>query len=189
MARVGSGLSLRAVADACGTSHQQVLRFEQGQLGRVAIADLGAWFAVVGMDLVIRAYPAGDPIRDSGQQRLLQRLRVGIHVDLTWTTEVVLPIHGDQRAWDAVIRGRGWWIAVEAETVLDDLQALERRIARKVRDGGSPQVLLLISDTRRNRQAIAAAPSAFIGYDRDARSVLALLSAGRDPDRSALVFR
>lgn len=188
LARVGSGISLRAVGAATSTSHQQVLRFERGELDRASIADLGAWCAVVGLDLVIRAYPSGDPIRDVAQQRLIGRLRRRLQPELRWRTEVPLPVGGDLRAWDAVISGRTWSIAVEAETVLDDLQALERRLTLKQRDGGAERVILLIADTTRNRRAITAAPAAFAGFDRRARRLLAALARGDEPDGSALLL-
>lgn len=144
--------------------------------------------AAVGLDVRLRAYVAGDPIRDAGQQRLLGRLRRRAHPGLGWGTEVPLPIDGDRRAWDALIRGAGWLAAVEAETVLDDLQAVERRVALKQRDGGVDHVILLVADTRRNRRALAAAPHAFAGFSRDARTVLRALGAGRDPGCSAVLF-
>jgi hypothetical protein len=64
-ARRNAGLSSRDVARATRTSHQQVLRFEAGLLTGASIADVGAWCAVVGLDLVVRAFPGGDPIRDA----------------------------------------------------------------------------------------------------------------------------
>jgi len=95
---------------------------------------------------------------------------------------------GERRAWDAVIGGAGWRIAVEAETVIEDVQALERRLALKRRDGGIEQVILLIAETRRNRRAVAAAPSAFADLDRDARAILHALKKGADPGANALLF-
>lgn len=187
-ARVGAGLSLRSVAAVAGTSHQQVLRFERGRTAHLSVRDVGAWCSTVGLDLVLRAYPAGDPIRDAGQQRLLDRLRPHVHASLRCRTEVPLPIHGDLRAWDLLIEGPDWRIGVEGETVLDDLQALERRLRRKGRDGGMEHVILLVADTRRNRRAIAAAPAAFAGFSRDPRATLSALRAGLDPGRSAIVF-
>ena len=77
----------------------------------------------------LRAYPAGDPIRDAGHTRLLDRLRRDLASGLQWRSEVPLPIEGDLRAWDAVIGGPGWRLMVEAETLIDDVQALERRLA------------------------------------------------------------
>lgn len=104
------------------------------------------------------------------------------------TTEVPLPIATDLRAWDAVIEGADWRRPVEAETVLDDIQALERRLALKVRDGRVDGVILVVADTRRNRRALAAAPVAFAVFDRNARRILRNLAAGRDPGGSSLVL-
>jgi hypothetical protein len=103
-------------------------------------------------------------------------------------TEVPLPIESDLRAWDAVVRGADWSRPTEAETVLDDIQALERRLALKVRDGGVDGVILVIADTGRNRRALAAAPGSFLGFDRNARRVLSALAKGRDPGGSALIL-
>jgi len=86
-----------------------------------------------------------------------------------------------------MILGGMWAAAVDAETVLDDLQALERRVSLKQRDSGHPHVILLVADTRRNRRALRAAPGAFSGYDRDARRVLRALRRGEDPGTSAIV--
>ena len=107
---------------------------------------------------------------------------------LRWQTEVGLPIDGDKRAWDGLLSGRGWRVAVEAETVLDDLQALERRIELKRRDGGIEHVVLVVADTRRNRQALRASPGAFAAYARNARAVLRAIRAGADPGCSAIVL-
>jgi transcriptional regulator with XRE-family HTH domain len=188
VARTGVGLSVRDVARATRTSHQQVLRFENGRLPTASIEDVGAWCAVVGLDLVVRAYPGGDPIRDVGQQRVLDRLKARLHADLTWRTEVPLPLISDRRAWDAVITGRGWAVHVEAETVLADLQALQRRMELKRRDGGATHVILLVSDTTRNRRALAAAPAALVGFDRDSRSILRALGNGEAIERDGLVL-
>ena len=144
--------------------------------------------ATVGLELRLRAYPAGDPIRDAGQQRLIARLRARVPEGLTWRTEVPLPIEGDLRAWDAVIQGNGWSVAVEAETVLDDLQATERRLTLKIRDGGVERIILLVADTRRNRRALEAAPGAFATFSRDVRRTLAPLADGRAPDRNGIVI-
>jgi hypothetical protein len=165
------------------------MRFENGELERISIPDLGSWCAVVGLDLSLRAYPGGDPIRDAGQARLLERLRRELHPSLRWRTEVPLPIPGDLRAWDAVISGAGWRLPVEAETVLTDIQALERRLTLKQRDGGVDHVLLLVADTPRNRRARAGAPASLAAFGANPRDVFAALRAGRDPQASAVIFR
>ncbi len=180
-------MSLRAVGAATGIDHARIWRFERGQFGELTTPDIVAIGAVVGLDVRLRAFPAGDPIRDAGQLRLLQRLRARLHPSLRWSTEVPLAIDGDHRAWDAVIRGIGWQIAVEAETALDDLQALERRLSLKRRDGGEDHVILLVAATPRNRRALAGAPAAFGDIPRNARATLAALGRGVDPGTGSIV--
>jgi transcriptional regulator with XRE-family HTH domain len=187
-ARTSHGLSLRTVSAAAGIDHTRLWRFERGAATELTLADVAAVGAVLGLDVRLRAYPASDPIRDAGQQRLLERLHARLHPGLRWQTEVPLPIEGDRRAWDALIRGECWACGIEAETVLSDVQAVERRLALKIRDGGVDRVILLVADTRRNRRALAGAPAAFTWLDRDARSVLRALGAAEQPSESAIVF-
>ena len=186
-ARRGSGLSREDVGKACGLSRTGIQRLESGTR-RSTIRDLSAFGAAVGLDVRLRAYPAGDPIRDAGQIRLLERLRLRLHPSLRWSTEVPLPIEGDPRAWDALIRGHGWREPVEAETVLDDLQALERRLTLKQRDGGEDHAILLVADTTRNRRALAAAPGAFADLPLRTRAILAALRRGADPGAGGIVI-
>ena len=185
-ARRGAGLSRQAVATACGLSRSAVERLELGAR-RSTVQELAAIGAAVGLDVRLRAYPAGDPIRDASQQRLLERLRLRLHPSLGWATEVPIPLAGDRRAWDALIRGADWRAGVEAETVLDDLQDVERRLHLKQRDGTVDHVILLVADTRRNRRALAAGSAAFSGLTDDGRALLAALGAGRSPGSSAIV--
>jgi transcriptional regulator with XRE-family HTH domain len=187
-ARRAAGLSLRAVGLACGVGKSTIARIESGATRTVDVRLLAAIGAAVGLDIRIRAYPAGDAIRDAGQQRLLGRLRARLDPSLTWHGEVPLPIGQDLRAWDAMIRGAGWHVVVEAETVLDDLQALERRMALKLRDGGEAHVILLVADTRRNRRVLGAAPGAFSTLTRDARATLRALAAGVNPGGGGIVI-
>ena len=187
LARVGAGLSQGDVGRAIGASHARVGRFERGEVEYPGLEFLGAYCAAVGLELTLRAYPAWDPIRDAGQSRLLERFRRRIHASLGWATEVPLPLLGDLRAWDALIRGRTWRIGVEGETVLNDAQAVERRLALKRRDGAVDHVILLLADTARNRRALAAAPAAFVGLPLRTREVLAALRDGRDPGQSGIV--
>ena len=185
-------MSLRDVAAASGASHQQLARFERGDLERVSIAELGAWCAIVGLDLSIRAYPAGDPIRDRAQLALLERFRARLHPSLRWRTEVPLPIERDLRAWDAEVSGRTperWRIRVEAETNVADGQALERRLQLKIRDDPVGHVVLLVSETRSNRQAIRRLKDGLREtLPLDAREMMAALGTGRDPGASGVVI-
>jgi transcriptional regulator with XRE-family HTH domain len=186
-ARQGAGLSRETVGRSCGMSRTIIERIEAGSRP-TTVREFAAFGAVVGMDVRLRAYVGGDPIRDAGQQRLLGRLRPRLHVSLRWSTEVPLPIEGDLRAWDALIQGPGWRVGVEAETVLDDIQALERRLALKRRDGAVDHVILVVADTKRNRRAFASAATAFGDLPLRTREILAGLRDGRDPGQGGIVI-
>jgi len=187
-ARRSVGLSHAVLGDACRVDRSTASRTANGRIREPNLRLLAGMAATVGLELRLRAYPAGDAIRDAGQQRLIARFRARVPDGLIWQTEVPLPIEGDLRAWDAVIHGNGWSVAVEAETVLDDLQATERRLSLKIRDGGVERVILLVADTRRNRRALEAAPGAFATFSRDVRRTLAPLADGRAPDRNGIVI-
>jgi transcriptional regulator with XRE-family HTH domain len=188
---VAAGLSLRDAAAASGASRSQLWRFERGDTDRVAISELGAWFSVLGMDVVMRAYPAGDPIRDRAQLALLERLRARLHPTLRWRTEVPLPIDGDLRAWDAEIRATPpdrWRVRVEAETRIADAQALERRLALKRRDDPDGHVILLVADTRANRAVLAGLRDGLRAtLPLGQRAIMAALAAGHEPGGSGIV--
>ena len=117
----------------------------------------------------------------AGQQRLIARLRARLPEDTDLADGGAAPDRGRRCAPGMPSStGTGWSVAVEAETVLDDLQATERRLSLKVRDGGIERVILLVADTRRNRRALDAAPGAFAAFSRDGRRI-----AGRSRGRPA----
>jgi hypothetical protein len=87
-----------------------------------------------------------------------------------------------------VIDGSSVDAMVEAETRLDDLQALERRVRIKQRDMGVRRVILLVADTRHNRAVLAAHPSLVEDFPISTRACLAALRDGRDPGGDAIVL-
>lgn len=186
IARRSSGLSLRAIAEPCRLSKSQVQRIEHGAVRGPSLEAVMCIASVVGLEIAIRTYPRGDPLRDAGHLRLLERFRRELHPTLKWRTEVPLPIAGDMRAWDALVSGPGWQMPVEAETVLDDVQALERKLALKMRDGGFDHVILLVADTPRNRRCLKAAP--LNAFPAATRAFLAALRQGADPGASSVVI-
>jgi transcriptional regulator with XRE-family HTH domain len=115
-ARVNRNLTLQEVGRAVGVSIATASRLERGVLEHVDVMLLARMCAVVGLDLSVKAYPGGEPIRDSAQLALLRDFRALLHPSVDWATEVPLPGIGDPRAWDALIRGAGWRSGVEAET-------------------------------------------------------------------------
>jgi len=188
LARNRHGLSLRLVASQVAISPSQLSRVERGLAEHAELMMLARLAAVVGLDLVARAYPGTSPIRDSRHGQLLGRLRTRIHPGLGWATEVALPGHGDQRSWDAMVRGTNWRYGIEAEMNPIDGQALLRRIHLKQRDGDVTGVILLLPETRTTRQfrsefAVLLATE----FSIHPRRALACLAVGRDPGGNTLI--
>jgi transcriptional regulator with XRE-family HTH domain len=188
-ARLGAGLTQRQVAAAVGISHAELSRIERGEASWVSYETLVMLGAVLGLDLPLRTFPAGEPIRDIAQLTLLAKLRGLLPDGLRWRTEVPLAIPGDRRAWDAVIEGRGWRVPVEAESRLRDVQACSRRVALKGRDDQSAVVILLVADTRHNRRVLRlAGPDLAAEFPVTGAKVLAGLTKGAPPSESGIVL-
>jgi len=186
--RTNGGLSLRTAGSAADMSHAQFGRIERGALNQLTVDQASRACAAVGLRLVVRAYPDGEPIADRAQLALLARFRARLPEGARWLTEVPIPIPGDRRAWDAVATVGGTRFAVEAETRLRDLQALERRIALKQRDGDIEIVVLVVNDTVTNRRALADQRETLRGrFPQDGRGILLALRAGRAPVASGIV--
>jgi len=170
-------------------SSSEVSRIELGQAQHVPFVALALIASVVGLDLPLRTYPAGEPIRDAAQLALLAKLRALVPPNLRWRTEAPPTIPGDRRAWDAVIEGRGWRLPVDAESRLRDVQAFSRRLALKQRDDRSACVVLLVADTRHNRHVLRlAGPDLAAAFPTPGRAALAALSIGERPPGSAIVL-
>lgn len=194
LARRGVGLSLAAVGIEVGLSRSHVARIERAQVPNVGTQHLVRIGAVLGLDVRVRAYPGGDPLRDAGQVRLGIRFRGRVHQAVRIRSERLLPDVGDGRAWDQWLDR---WPAgsdpsgmpAELETRIGDYQALMRRLHRKMRDGGVDSVLLIVADTPGNRRAVdAAGPQVAADFPVSARMALASLAAGERPPGSALIF-
>ena len=188
-ARLAAGLSQLAAGGAAGMSHAQLGRIERGELRELTVDQLSRACAAVGLKLAVRAYPDGDPVRDVAQLALLDRFRSYLPTGTRWRTEVPLPIPGDRRAWDGLASLGNMTLAVEAETRIRDIQALERRLGLKARDGGLEKLLLVVSDTRSNRQVVAAHRETLRPLlPLDGRDVLHALRAGRLPEASGILL-
>ena len=110
---------------------------------------LSILLAIVGLDLSVRAYPGGHPLRDEGHRRVRERARALLPGSAPWQTEVPVAGRGDLRAWDAMTRLWGLRVAIEVELRPSDLQALERRLAltlENMRRFGAGEPLLNVVD-------------------------------------------
>jgi hypothetical protein len=169
-------------------SHAQFGRIERGVLEDLTVAQASRAGLAVGLRLASRYYPDGDPVRDRAQLAVLERFRRRLPPGADWWTEVPLPIAGDRRAWDALLRLAGRRAGCEAETRITDVQSLERRLALKLRDGGADILILLVSDTRWNRGVLAAHREALRALlPLDGRDVLRSLAGGQLPAGNGLI--
>jgi len=187
--RLAHGLGQDVVAAALGISRSQYSRIERGLSPELSIEMAARLFAVLGQALSVRTFPAGDPIRDAAQAALLERLHARCHRSIRWRTEVPFPIPGDLRAWDATAVCEGCRVGVEAETRLHDLQALHRRLNLKERDGGMDRMVLLVLDSRSNREVVRSHREEFaLRFPIPGTRAIELLAAGVDPGGNALIL-
>jgi transcriptional regulator with XRE-family HTH domain len=188
-ARLQASLTQCELGAAVGVSASAISRIELGESPHVAFETLARLGAALGLDVVLRAYPNGDAVRDAAQLALLARFRACLPASVRHRAEVPLGIPGDRRAWDDVIDGLGWWLPVEAESRLRDVQALHRRISLKCRDAGADCVLLVVADTRHNRHVLRMYSAEFAtAFPVPGRVALASLRAGRRPEGNAVVL-
>ncbi len=189
MARVARGLSQESVGRALGVSAATVSRLEHGGAENASLRILHRAASIVGLELSARLFPGGQPLRDGAHVSLLERLRARLGAGLAWRTEVPLPAPGDQRAWDALIRGATFRMGVEAETRPIDAQALDRRLALKQRDGGVDHVCLLLADTRHVRSFVRLYGDQLrASFPVPGRLALAALERGVDPGGGTVIM-
>lgn len=190
-ARRAAGLSMADVAKAVGVSVDTIRRLERGEPGTCTIDLIARVAEVVGLQLAASLHPNGDAVRDRGQLALLDRFRTRLGPKARLRTEVPIPIAGDLRSADAVLDVMGddgpEDVLIEAETHLDDVQLVERRGAAKQRDLGAKRLVLLVADTRHNREVVRQHPELRERFPIGARRALAALAAGDDPGGDALV--
>jgi transcriptional regulator with XRE-family HTH domain len=188
LARLDRNLALADVARALTWSRSKASRVERNRMPNVSVTDLTRFGAAVGLEMSIRFYAGPHPVRDAAHIRLLQRFRARLNPGIRCTFEAPFPNPGDQRAWDAFLRGAGWTCGVEGETGPRDGQALNRRMSLKLRDGGADQILLVLPNTRRVRAFLAeAGPLLRATFDGEPRTVLARLAAGQSPSANAII--
>jgi transcriptional regulator with XRE-family HTH domain len=187
-ARLDGATSLRDAAARVGISHSQLGRIERGQVRRLTVDQLSRACAAVGLALAVRGHPGSGAALDAAQLALLGRLRAQLPLGVAVRTEVPLPIPGDRRAWDTVLELDPNPTPVEAETRLRDIQALDRRVALKLRDSEFDLVLLLVNDTAHNRALLELHREDLrTSLPLDSRSILRALRKGRTPEASGIV--
>lgn len=144
---------------------------------------------MLGLELSAGLHPLGDPIRDRGHQALISRFRSQLSPAWRVAAEVPLPLPGDARSWDLLLKIGAQLIGVEAETRIRDVQLIVRRIRLRERDGGADEIVLALSASRTNRTLVNELREA-LGprYGTSPRSTLVALRAGAALSGSGVIL-
>jgi transcriptional regulator with XRE-family HTH domain len=187
-ARGGAGLTLAEVANAAGISAAELSRIERGLAPWLDVLAASRICAIVGLDVAVRAYPGGDPLRDRVHVPMFAAFRSVLGPGLRLRAEV--PVSGSAlRAWDGTVADAHDEAAVELESRVSDAQALVRRVTLKKRDSGIDRVILVVLDTRTNRLAMrAATPLLETEFPLQDRAIRRALAAGAVPSASGILL-
>jgi transcriptional regulator with XRE-family HTH domain len=187
-ARIEGSISQQQVARSIGRSDAWVSWTESGRNAGLSVIDLSQMMACVGLDLSVRCYPAGGGLRDRAQLEIVQRFVSMVVPPWRWNSEVPIPVRGDLRAWDGVLRGV-CSIGVDAESRIHDLQAVDRRVMLKLRDSDVDRAVILVPATRSNRAALRlVATNVADNYPITSHRALEALRAGQDPGGNSIII-
>jgi hypothetical protein len=173
-------------------SQASVSRLEAGDL-KLAVSIATRAFAALGMQLVLKAYPAdGIGLRDSGQLALAEQIRTLAHP--SWRALLEAPTGEGRQAADVLFIGPGAGIHLELDSALADFQAQLRsghlkRDALQARLGIRLAFVLVLRDTARNRTA--AQPHAAVirqALPAGSREVVAAIRSGIPLERDGLLW-
>lgn len=187
-ARIRSGLSQRAVAKALGISAATISRVERALVLNLTITHLARHASAVGMVVRADVLPAGAPIRDAGQLKVVNRLEPHVGAPFVWIIEMPVGPH-DLRAFDAGAIAPGCRIGFDVWSRVRDVQGQARASRRKQLDAGLDRLILVFGDTWTNRRAVSDAGEALRrAFPLTSRRVLGALRAGRDPGGDGIIF-
>jgi transcriptional regulator with XRE-family HTH domain len=186
-ARRAAGVSQAFVARTAGLTQSHVSRVERAARTSPRVDELARHAAALGTRISLKVYPEGEPVRDAGQLRLLRRFRARLPDTIAWRSEVPVGGYGDLRAWDVVLDA-DLGVAVDAETRLHDIQALQRRCETKWRDSELDRVVLLVAATPHNRAVLREHRLALAStFPLDTAAVMRALTAGVAPPKNGIV--
>lgn len=150
--------------------------------------DLIRFGAAIGLKVYLKTYPGGRRPLDAGQLALLASFNARLHPTWTRRLEVVVPIEGDLRAADEVIRIAACSCSVEAITRLADVQKQTRDGRAKQRDLKADRLILVVKGSHANRRLMRAAGRVLDdAFPISTRAALRALSTGEDPGGDCLV--
>ena len=183
------GLTQTHVAGSLRISQSEVSRRERGRSTSLAGRELTRHAAAVGLRLSIKLWPVGGGVRDAAQARYIAAFVARVGRSWKVILEAPIPIAGDLRAVDVVLKSSSLLIAVEVITRLADVQAQIRAARLKARDIGAGRLILVVAGTHANRAALGTVRASLVeSFDTDTRRILGELAAGRDPGRDGVVI-
>jgi transcriptional regulator with XRE-family HTH domain len=186
-ARRMAGVSQDGLGGMVGLSGSEIGRVERAEAPWLSVIDASRILSAVGLELWAKAYPAGPPLRDAGHGKLLSAFEARLPVTVTTQREWPIP-GGRGQALDLLLRGLPLRTGVEAETVLEDEQGLQRDLNEKRGAARLERMILLVKDSARNRRILRAASGLHVAFPVGTRQVLAALSRGRDPGADGIVI-
>ena len=187
-ARRMAGVSQDRLGLHVGLSGSEVGRVERGTAPWLTVIHASELLGAVGLSLWTKTFPDGPPLRDAAHLRLLADFEARLPAAICCHREWPIPADRDRRAIDLVLAGLPRLVGVEAETVLEDLQMLERDVNLKQRDARLAVMILLVRGSERNRAILRYADALRRAFPVHTRGVLAALAAGRDPGGNGLVI-
>jgi transcriptional regulator with XRE-family HTH domain len=189
-ARQTAGASQTTVARALEWSQSKVSRIERGSRATVTLEELACFASVVGLRFSPRLFVGGPRLRDATQIATIATYRAFAHA-AGWDCRIEepLPITGDPRAFDLVIRNGAVRVAHEFISRLRDTQGQVRPILVKQRDAGVGSLILVLRDTAENRRAVQEAGAQLTDhFPLGPRTILAAIRERRDPGGNGIVF-
>lgn len=189
-ARRTSGATQADAARALGWSASKVRRIERGQRRSVTHLELACFASVVGLRYSGRMFVGATRLRDANQLEMIGGYRA-LAAGSGWDCRIEdpIPITGDLRAFDLMLRASGVRVAHEFVSRLYDVQAQIRPLMQKQRDAGIGTLILVIKDNAENRSHVREEQ----GLLRDlfplkSRDVLRAIREKRDPGHNGIVF-
>lgn len=189
-ARRTCGATQAEVARVLGWSPSKVRRIERGQRQSVTHLELACFASVVGLRYSGRMFPGITRLRDATQLEMINGYRA-LAAGGGWNCKIEepIPITGDLRAFDLMLRASGIRVAHEFVSRLSDVQAQIRPILQKQRDANIGALILVIKDNAENRRLVREAGGALRDiFPLSSRDVLLAIRERRAPGGNGIVF-
>ncbi len=187
-ARRMAGISQDRLGAAVGLSGSEIGRIERGEAPWLTISTSVLVLRAIGLDLWLKTFPFGSPLRDRAHTALIERFLARLPARVRAHREWPIPIDGDHRALDLLLTGLPKRTGIEAETRLHDEQALIRKLHDKQRDADLERMFLLVLKSKRNSAALRHAPGLPREFPLRTRAVMAALASGRDPGANGIIM-